>query len=67
LGNFSTDHYTKLLISGSGKWSNGYSYDFYLNTWYHVVLTSGNRAMRAYVNGILIGDSYAAFKPLKLE
>jgi hypothetical protein len=67
LGNFSTDHYTKLLISGSGKWSNGYSYDFYLNTWYHVVLTSGNRAMRAYVNGVLIGDSYAAFKPLKLE
>lgn len=67
LGNFSSDHYTKLLISGSGGWGNGYSYNFYLNTWYHVVLTSGNGAMRAYVNGQLIGDSYAAFKPGSLE
>jgi len=46
---------------------NGYSYNFYLNTWYHVVLTSGNGAMRAYVNGELIGDSYAAFTPNSLE
>lgn len=67
LGSFSTDHYTKLLVSGSGVWSNGYSYNFYLNTWYHVVLTSGNGAVRAYVNGQLIGDSYNAYKPTSLQ
>ena len=67
LGNFSSDHYTKILISGSGLWSNGYSYNFYLNTWYNVVLTSGNGAMRVYVNGELIGDTYAAFTPATLE
>lgn len=67
LGNFSSDHYTKLLVSGSGVWSNGYSYDFYLNRWYNVVLTSGNGKMRAYVNGELIGDTYSAFTPASLE
>lgn len=66
LSTFSSDHYTKLLISGSGNWAYGYSYDFYLDTWYHVVLTSGNGAMRAYVNGQLIGDSYNAFCPESL-
>jgi len=67
LGYFSSDHYTRLLVSGSGVWSEGYSYNFYLNQWYNVVLTSGNGAVRAYVNGELIGDSYAAFKPASLE
>ena len=67
LGNFSSDHYTKILISGSGNWGNGYNYNFYLNTWYHIVLTSGNGAMRVYVNGELIGDSYDAFTPTTLE
>lgn len=67
LGEFNTDHYTKLLVSGSGRWDKGYSYNFYLNTWYHVVLTSGNNAVRAYVNGQLIGDTYAAYKPESLE
>ena len=67
LGYFSSDHYTKILISGSGLWSNGYSYNFYLNTWYNIVLTSGNGAMRVYVNGELIGDTYAAFTPTTLE
>lgn len=67
LGNFSTDHYTKLLVSGSGSWANGYNYNFYLNTWYHVVLTSGNDKIRAYINGTLIGDTYSAFMPQSLE
>lgn len=67
MGNFSSDHYSRLLVSGSGGWANGYSYNFYLNQWYNVVLTSGDGAVRAYVNGELIGDTYAAFKPTFLE
>ena len=67
LSGFSSDHYSRLIISGSGTWDKGYAYNFYLNTWYHVVLTSGNGATRAYVNGQLIGDTYAAFKPATLE
>lgn len=66
LHNFSTDHYSKLLITNSGTWSNGYSYNFYLDKWYHVVLTSGNGATKAYVNGELIGSSYSDFIPTTL-
>lgn len=64
LGYFSTDHYTKLLITNSSGWSNGYTYNFYLNTWYHVVLVSGNNKMSAYVNGELIGNSFSAYTPV---
>lgn len=64
LGYFSSDHYTKLLITNANNWSNGYSYNFYLNTWYHVVLVSGNNKMSAYVNGELIGDSFSAYTPV---
>ena len=67
LGEWNTDHYSRLIISGSGTWSAGYDYNFNLNTWYHVVLTSGNGKMRAYVNGTLIGDTYSAFTPASLE
>lgn len=67
LGEWKTDHYSRLLVSGSGTWSAGYDYNFNLNTWYHVTLTSGDGKMRAYVNGNLIGDSYNAFTPGSLE
>ena len=37
---YNTDHYTTLLITSNSGWSYGYSYNFQLNTWYHVVLTT---------------------------
>ena len=67
LGTFSTDHYTQILISGAGTWNKGYNYNIYLNTWYHIVFTNGNGALRVYINGELIGDTYTAVMPGTLQ
>lgn len=66
LSDWSTDHYTRLRISGT-SWARTYTYDFALNTWYHVVVSSDNSKTYAYVNGMLIGDSQASFLPTSIE
>ena len=66
LSDWSTDHYTRLRISGT-NWSRTYQYNFSLNTWYHVVVSSDNNKTYAYVNGILIGNSEASFLPTSIE
>lgn len=60
---YNTDHYTTLLITNNSGWSYGYSYNFQLNTWYHVVLTTKQEEVKAYVNGELIGNSANAIVP----
>ena len=60
---YNTDHYTTLLITSNSGWSYGYSYNFQLNTWYHVVLTTRQEEVKAYVNGELIGNSANAIVP----
>ena len=66
LSDWSTDHYTRLRISGT-SWARTYTYNFALNTWYHVVVSSDNSKTYAYVNGELIGDSQASFLPTSIE
>ena len=39
LSDWSTDHYTRLRISGT-SWSRTYTYNFVKNKWYHVVVCS---------------------------
>lgn len=63
----SSGNFDKLLVTGANGWYNGYSYNFALDTWYNVILTSGDGKTRAYVNGTLIGESYAAFVPSSFE
>ena len=63
---WSTDHYTRLIVSGT-SWEKYYSYNFYKNTWYHVVVTSDSNKTCAYVNGTLIGDTLPGFLPTSID
>ena len=53
---WSTDHYTKLLVPNTSSWSNGISYNFMQNTWYHITITYNGSKTLAYVNGTKIGE-----------
>ena len=66
LGNWSTDHYTTLRISGT-SWSRNYAYNFFANQWYHVVVSSDGTSTKAYVNGVLINDTAPGFLPTSIE
>ena len=66
LSDWSTNHYTRLRISGT-NWSRTYAYNFSLNTWYHIVVSSDSNKTYAYVNGVLIGDSQTSFLPTSIE
>ena len=66
VSDWSTDHYTKLRISGT-SWNNTYTYNFMKNTWYHVVVCSDSNHTYAYVNGVLIGSTAASFLPTNIE
>ena len=66
LSDWSTDHYTRLQVSGT-SWNKVYNYNFMKNTWYHVVVCSDSNHTYAYVNGILIGDTIASFLPTNIE
>lgn len=66
VSDWSTDHYTRLRISGT-SWGNTYTYNFNLNTWYHVVVSSDGNKTYAYVNGSLIGDTASGFLPSAIE
>jgi hypothetical protein len=62
MSNWSSDHYTKLRISGT-DWSRAYNYNFYKNIWYHIVVCDDGQHTYAYVNGNLIGDTLESFLP----
>lgn len=66
MSDWSSDHYTKLRISGS-NWSRTYNYNFYKNTWYHIVVCDDGTHTYGYVNGVLIGDTAASFLPTSIE
>ena len=66
MSDWSTDHYTKLRISGT-NWNRTYSYNFYKNIWYHIVVCDDGTHTYAYVNGALIGDTAASFLPTSIE
>jgi len=66
LSNWSTDHYTNLRISGT-NWNVTYSYNFSLNTWYHIVVCCDGVKTYAYVNGSQIGNTAASFLPTSIE
>lgn len=66
LSDWSTDHYTRLRVSGT-NWRNGYNYNFNKNTWYHVVVCSDSNKTYAYVNGNLIGNTIAGFLPSSIS
>lgn len=66
ISDWSTDHYTKLRISGT-NWNRTYSYNFALNTWYHAVVCDDGVKTYAYINGNLIGDSASSFLPTSIE
>ena len=66
VSDWSTDHYTKLRISGS-NWTRTYNYNFYKNTWYHAVVCDDGTHTYGYVNGILIGNTAASFLPSSIE
>lgn len=66
MSDWSSDHYTKLRISGT-NWNRTYSYNFYKNTWYHIVVCDDGTHTYAYVNGNLIGDTAASFLPTSIE
>lgn len=66
LGDWSTDHYTTLRISGT-SWSRNYAYNFFANQWYHVVVSSDGTSTKAYVNGVLINDTAPGFLPTSIE
>ena len=66
VGDWETDHYKYLYVSGT-SWNNKYQYNFQKNTWYHVVVSSDGIRTRAYVNGILLGDTLAGFLPSSIE
>ena len=66
VSDWSTDHYTKLRVSGT-SWGYTYNYNFNLNTWYHVVVSSDGVKTYAYVNGTLIGDTVTGFLPSSIE
>lgn len=66
LSGWSTDHYTQLQVSGT-SWNKIYTYNFSINTWYHVVVSSDGNKTYAYVNGELIGNTIAGFLPTSIE
>ena len=66
VSDWSTDHYTKLRISGS-NWLRTYNYNFYKNTWYHAVVCDDGTHTYGYVNGTLIGNTAASFLPSSIE
>lgn len=66
LSDWSTDHYTRLQVSGT-SWNKIYNYTFNKNTWYHVVISSDGSKTYAYVNGILIGNTQPGFLPTSIE
>lgn len=66
VSDWSSDHYTLLRISGT-SWGKTYSYNFNLNTWYHVVVSCDGSKTYAYVNGVLIGDTQPSFLPSSIE
>ena len=66
MSDWSTDHYTKLRISGT-NWNRTYNYNFYKNIWYHIVVCDDGVHTYAYVNGILIGDTATSFLPTSIE
>ena len=66
LSDWSSDHYTKLRISGT-NWNRTYNYNFYKNTWYHIVVCDDRVHTYGYVNGVLIGDTAASFLPTSIE
>ena len=66
VSDWSSDHYTLLRVSGT-SWGKYYSYNFNLNTWYHVVVSSDGTKTYAYVNGTLVGDTMAGFLPTSIE
>jgi len=65
VGGFNTDHYSGLYVSGT-SWGHRYSYNFYLNTWYHVVVCSDGVKTYAYVNGQLVGNTEPGFLPTNI-
>lgn len=66
MSDWSSDHYTKLRISGS-NWSRTYNYNFYKNIWYHIVVCDDGTHTYGYVNGTLIGDTATSFLPTSIE
>lgn len=66
LGDWSTNHYTTLRISGT-SWSKNYAYNFFAKQWYHVVVSSDGTSTKAYVNGVLINDTAPGFLPTSIE
>lgn len=66
VSDWSTDHYTKLRVSGT-SWGYTYDYNFSLNTWYHAVVSSDGVKTYAYVNGTLIGNTVTGFLPSSIE
>lgn len=66
LSDWSTDHYTRLRISGT-NWGRTYAYNFVKNKWYHVVICSDQNKTYAYVDGLLIGDTAASFLPSNIS
>lgn len=54
--NWSTDHYTNLLVPNTSGWSNSIRYNFMQNTWYHITITYNGSKTLAYVNGTKIGE-----------
>lgn len=66
MSSWSSDHYTQLRISGT-NWNRTYNYNFYKNTWYHIVVCDDGVHTYAYVNGNLIGDTAASFLPTSIE
>lgn len=66
LGTRETNRYSSLYVSGT-SWVHRYPYNFYINTWYHVVVSSDGIKTYAYVNGTLIGDTQAGFLPTNIQ
>lgn len=66
ISDWSTDHYTRLRISGA-NWNTTYNYNFQINTWYHAVVSSDGNKTYAYINGQLIGNTAAGFLPTSIE
>lgn len=66
MSDWSSDHYTRLRISGP-NWNRTYTYNFNLNTWYHIVVCCDGIKTYAYVNGNLIGNTVDSFLPTSIE
>lgn len=66
VSDWSTDHYTRLRVSGS-NWNHICTYDFLLNTWYHVVVSSDGNKTYAYIDGQLVDNTNAGFLPTSIS